>query len=89
MTAPYFIIEHPRQGVLVDLEETESGNVGHFSWSGSRAGEDVMRFTSILSAANARCSITPLKRQSECKVRSSVPEPSGGPMGPLDWPVVA
>lgn len=85
----FFIIEHPTQGVLKDLEETEGGKIGHFTWSGSRNDEEVMRFSTILDAANARCSITPLTRQAKCQVRRSTPLENSGPMGNIDWPIVA
>jgi hypothetical protein len=86
MTGEYFIVEHPVHGVLVDLDETEGGNIGRFSWSGSRT--EGARFGNVAAAIHALAQITPIKKRCDCQIRSSVPRPGGGPMGPHDWPVV-
>ena len=74
----YFIIEHPRQGTLKDLEETDSGLVGRFSITGMRNDQwKAMRFNTIREACHARNRIT-RPSASECQVRRSG-----------DWEVVA
>lgn len=62
-----YIIEHPRRGILVDLETTESGwQVGRFSPTKHRT--EAMAFSSLLSAMNARVRVRPYTLQGECKV---------------------
>lgn len=78
--ALYYIIEHPTRGCLMDLEETNAGKTGRFSWSGSRA--DAMRFNSIGQAVDA---LSKIDRSDGCEIRSSQYEPKklyGS------WPVV-
>lgn len=74
----YFIIEHPTAGVLMDLEETEGGNTGRFSWTGLRGDDDNMRFYDIRNAVRARRTITPASKQAKCQIRSNE----------RNWPVV-
>jgi hypothetical protein len=66
----YYILEHPKHGTLVSLDETETGQVGRFKWSGMRSDEDVMRFSTSWQAVEARSKIT-RPFAADCHVRES------------------
>jgi hypothetical protein len=74
-----YIIEHPRRGVLIVLDYTDTGNqLGKFSPTASRT--EGMVFNSQLGAENARAKIRPHKLRAECQVRQ---EPT--PQEVKDW----
>lgn len=66
----YYILEHPRRGVLRDLEETDSGRTGRFSVEGKRGGENCMTFRTKLEAHKARLRL-PTKVAGETQIRCS------------------
>lgn len=81
----YFIIEHPTQGVLVDLDWTPSGRqFGRFSFTGGRDDERVHRFFGKEQAFRDRDRIEPETVRVRCVVRSSVDDGTYGGA----WPVV-
>jgi hypothetical protein len=79
----YYIIEHPRRGCLMDLEETDAGKTGRFSWSGSRT--DAMHFHSIGQAVTA---LEKIDRSVGCEIRSShYDHKNWNGSWPVVWPV--
>lgn len=52
----YYIIEHPRRGVLTSMDETDSGKVGRFSPTKSRSEGE--HFATPEKAVKAREKIT-------------------------------
>lgn len=84
MTTPYYILEHPKRGVLRDLEKTDSGHVGQFSSTGNRGGDKCARFATALDALLARERLPESVAQST-EIRCSADH--GTYLGP--WPVVS
>ncbi len=82
----YYIVEHPTFGVLVDLEETPSGNVGRFSIEGMRGGERTERFATKERAFDAIDQITHARKSHLCRVRASQWMGTGWDDA---WPVVS
>jgi hypothetical protein len=80
----YYILEHPRKGVLRDLEETNAGRTGRFSVESLRGGGNCMRFRTKLEAHKARLKL-PYKIASETEIRCS--DGDGTYLG--SWPVVS
>lgn len=71
-----FIIEHPKRGVLIDTEWTDSGEQrGRFSPTKLRT--EAMCFSSMMTALSARSRIRPFKLQAQCYVLREPKDGSG------------
>lgn len=63
-----YIIEHPRRGVLKDLEYTDSGNQrGRFGWSIPRTKGAI--YYTLEEAIRAKSRIEPQRLQDACQIR--------------------
>ena len=73
MSKLFFIVEHPRRGVLKDLEETNAGHTGRWNREGSRI--DGMKFGTYQDAWAAVDRISPEQGRAQAEVRYSVYNP--------------
>ena len=74
---PYYIIEHPTKGTLMDW--MPNGDMWHFKWSWSKPRSESHRFPS-LNAARAIYDLMPVKTKLEACIRQSPPDNFA------DWP---